>query len=104
MLLLAVILLYPLSSYSCPRCCAMNRPDPLGLQEPAHRDPDIAFDPITGQIRESYTQGGVETSLPLVASMDQYATLLSTRTYRKLWRDGSRESRSVTRGSAKKPG
>ncbi len=82
---------------------AMNRLDPSGAMVPAVRDPDIAFDPTIGQIRESYTQGGVEVRPPMVADLDQYSTLLTTRTYRKLWLDGSRESRSVTRGMAKKP-
>src|SRR5438309_762829 len=80
----------------------MNRYDPSGQLGPAHRDPDVAFDPTLGQIRETYTEGGVETRPPMVANMDQYTTLLTVRTYRRLWRAGSRESRSITRGAAKK--
>ncbi len=81
----------------------MSRTDPTGATVPAVRDPDIAFDPTIGRIRESYTQGGVEMRPPMVADLDQYSTLLTTRTVRRLWRNDSRESRSMTRGIAKKP-
>src|SRR5690348_9069630 len=45
---------------------AMVRPDPVGMMESANKDPDITLDPTIGQIRETYTEGGVETQLPLV--------------------------------------
>ncbi len=81
----------------------MSRPDPTGLMGPATSDPDVTLDPRNGQIRESYTEGGVEVRPPMVADLDAYSTVLTTRTYRRLWRDGSRETRSVTRGVVKKP-
>src|SRR5712675_2784932 len=81
----------------------MNRTDPTGATVPAVRDPEVAFDPTIGRIRESYTQGGVEMRPPMVADLDQYSTLLTTRTVRRLWRGDSRESRSMTRGTVKKP-
>src|SRR4051812_27434179 len=82
----------------------MNRMDPSGQMGPARRDPDVVFDPTLGQVRESYTQGGVETQPPMVSSVDQYSTHLTTRNIRRLWRDGSRESRSITRSAAKHAG
>ena len=81
---------------------AMNRPDPAGQMGPAVRAPSVSFDPTIGHIRESYTQGGVEIQPPLVADLDEYSKLLTTRTYRRLWRDHSKESRSVVRGGVKK--
>ena len=72
--------------------------DPTGQMGPAHPDPDIVFDPTLGQIRESYMQGGVETQPPMVSELDHYEELMTTRTYRRRWRDGSREARSITRG------
>jgi len=80
----------------------MMRMDPTGMMTPAVHDPDITFDPVIGQIRESYTEGGVETRPPTVSDLDAYSKLLTERTYRKLWRDGSRGSRSTQRGTAKK--
>src|SRR5258705_4288560 len=83
----------------------MMRMDPTGMMTPAVHDPDITFDPVIGQIRESYTEGGVETRPPTVSDLDAYSKLLTERTYRKLWRDGSRGSRSTQRGTVKrKPG
>ena len=85
-----------------PSWWTLTRVDPNGM--PVNPDPQVDFDPTIGRFRESYTQGGVEMHPPLISDLDQYSSLLSTRTYRKLWRDGSRQSRSVTRGTKKKPG
>ncbi|HYQ96154.1 MAG TPA: hypothetical protein VER38_04010, partial [Candidatus Eisenbacteria bacterium] len=81
----------------------MNRLDPAGQLGPAARAPSVSLDPTIGHIRETYTQGGVEVQPPLVASFDEYSKLLTSRTYRRLWRDHSKESRSVVRGGVKKP-
>ncbi len=81
----------------------MSHTDPTGMTETANRAPDVAYDPTIGQIRETYTEGGIETQLPMITDVDEYSNVLTTRTYRKLWRDSSRESRSVARGLAKKP-
>jgi hypothetical protein len=81
----------------------MSRMDPVGRIETAKRDPDVAYDPTIGQIRETYTEGGVETGTPLITDLDEYSNVLTTRTYRRLWRDSSRDTRSITRGAAKKP-
>jgi len=80
----------------------MVRPDPAGMMESPDKAPDITLDPTIGQIRETYTEGGVETQLPLVADFDQYSDVLTTRTYRRLWRDSARDTRSVVRGAALK--
>ena len=80
----------------------MRRYDPNGLEEPGRQDPDVAFDPTHGQVRETVSEGGVETGIPLVASVDDYNNLLTARTYRKLWRDGSKDTRSIARGAARK--
>ena len=80
----------------------MSRPDPTGQMGPAIRDPGITFDPTIGTIRESYTQGGVEVQPPMVADLDDYSNLLTARTYRRLWRDESKESRSIVRGGPKR--
>src|SRR5258705_809088 len=79
----------------------MMRMDPTGMMTPAVHDPDITFDPTIGQIRESYTEGGVETRPPTVSNLDEYSKHLTERTYRKLWRDGSPGSRSTQRAPAK---
>src|SRR6185295_2613471 len=79
-----------------------RRMDPAGNFGPADPDPDVAFDPTIGQIRESYTQGGVETRPPLVTDQEQYSNLLTARTYRRLWQEDTRQSRSTVRGAARK--
>jgi hypothetical protein len=81
---------------------ALTRTDPNGLPEAARRDPDVTYDPTIGQIRESYTEGGVETQTPMITDLDEYSNVLTTRTYRKLWRDSSHDTRSISRGLAKK--
>lgn len=82
----------------------MNRLDPAGQMGPALRDPSVSIDPTAGHVCETYSEGGVEVCPPVVADVDQYNTLLTSRTYRRLWRNESRESRSVTRGAAKPTG
>ena len=77
----------------------MNRMDPVGQMGSARRDPFVSIDPTAGHIRETYSQGGVETEPPLVAGLDEYSTLLTERNYRKLWKNSSRDSRSVLRGA-----
>ena len=81
---------------------AMNQLDPNGMPGPAIRDPYISIDPATGRVRENYLQGGVETQPPLVSDFESYGNLLSQRSYRKLWRDSSRETRSISRTGAKR--
>jgi hypothetical protein len=80
----------------------MNQLDPNGIPGPAVRDPYVSLDPISGRVRENYMQGGVETQPPLVSDLDDYSTLLTQRSYRKLWRDSSRETRSISRTGAKR--
>jgi hypothetical protein len=80
----------------------MNQLDPSGMPGPAVRDPYVSIDPATGRIRENYLQGGVETQPPLVSDLDAYSDLLSQRNYRKLWKNSSRETRSISRTGAKR--
>ena len=80
----------------------MSHLDPVGMMEFPQRDPDVTFDPTIGQIRESYTEGGVETQTPMITDLDEYSNVLTTRTYRRLWRDSSRDTRSIVRGAALK--
>ncbi len=86
-----------------PRGWIMLRMDPSGQMGPAQRDPYVSIDPNIGHIRETYSQGGVEMQPPMVTDLDDYSEVLTARTYRKLWRDQSRGSRSVSRGAPKKP-
>ncbi|HYQ89282.1 MAG TPA: hypothetical protein VEU09_06615, partial [Candidatus Binatia bacterium] len=81
---------------------ALTHTDPNGLPEAARRDPAVTYDPTIGQIRESYTEGGVETQTPMITDLDEYSNVLTTRTYRRLWRDSSHDTRSIARGVAKK--
>ena len=74
---------------------ALTRTDPNGLPEAAKRDPDVTYDPTIGQIRESYSEGGVETQTPMITDLDEYSNVLTTRTYRRLWRDSSHDTRSI---------
>ena len=83
----------------------MQHFDPTGMLAPASPDPSISLDPSSGHIRETYSEGGIETRPPMVTDLDQYSGLLTTRTYRRLWRDQARSSRSVARtGAIKRSG
>ena len=81
---------------------SMSRTDPTGALGPARRDPSVSLDPAAGRIRESYVQGGVEMAPPMVSDLDSYSTLLTQRSYRKLWKDSSRETRSISRAGQKR--
>ena len=81
---------------------SMSRTDPTGALGPARRDPSVSLDPAAGRIRESYVQGGVEMAPPMVSDLDSYSTLLTQRSYRKLWKDSSRETRSISRTGQKR--
>jgi len=80
-----------------------DRMDPAGVMVPANPDPFVTFDPQIGHVRETYSTGGVESRPPLVADVDDYNNLISARTYRRLWRDDTRKSRSVSRTGPVKP-
>ncbi|HEY2924620.1 MAG TPA: cell surface protein SprA [Candidatus Eisenbacteria bacterium] len=81
----------------------MERWGPAGQMGPATGDPSVSFDPTAGHVRETYTEGGVETQPPMVSDLDEYSNVLTARTYRRLWRDHAKQSRSIARGAAKKP-
>ena len=74
--------------------------DPTGVLTPASPDPAVSLDPSNGHIRETYSEGGIETRPPMVTDLDHYSGLLTTRTYRRLWRDQAKSSRSVARAGA----
>src|SRR6266850_8024361 len=57
----------------------------------------VSLDPASGQVRESYQEGEVELRAPLVAPIAQYDSVVTARTVRKLWREKTRQSRSVAR-------
>ena len=86
-----------------PQAWVFERVGPTGNLGPAQRDPDVSIDPIAGQVHEIYSEGGVETRIPLVATMEDYSSLVSQRNYRRLWLAQSRQSRSLVRGTAKRP-
>ncbi|TMQ59963.1 MAG: cell surface protein SprA [Candidatus Eisenbacteria bacterium] len=82
----------------------MRRLDPAGQMEPPSPDPSVSIDPSNGHIREIYREGGIETRPPMVTDLDEYSGLLTARTYRRLWRDQSKTSRSVARGTTRPKG
>ncbi|HEY3157242.1 MAG TPA: hypothetical protein VGK76_11550, partial [Candidatus Eisenbacteria bacterium] len=83
----------------------MRHFDPTGMMAPPSPDPTISLDPSNGHIRETYSEGGIETRPPMVTDLDEYSGLLTTRTYRRLWRDQAKSSRSVARtGAIKRSG
>jgi hypothetical protein len=89
---------------------------PVGLPPAWHFTPNVTMgalpdptvtvtlDPETGVVRESYRETNVEIKEPLVATGDEYTSLLTTRTRKKLWRDKFRSNRSVVRTSTRPGG
>jgi len=55
----------------------------------------VSVDPITGVVRESYQEQGVDLREPLVARDLDYNGVMTRRTTRRLWQDKFRNSRSI---------
>ena len=67
-------------------------------------DFDVTLDPRTGNVLERYREGSVEVREPLVLTRDEYNEILTQRNMRKMWRDKTRQTRSVARGQGRSGG
>jgi len=85
-----------------PRGWHMIVPPPL--PDAGSSTTQVTFDPATGLIEERYRVGNVEVRPPIVADAPAYDELLSDRTYRKVWLERTRSTRSVNKEGLRKGG
>ena len=64
----------------------------------------VAVDPEAGRVRESYRELDVEIREPMVVAGADYGRVLAARTTRRLWKEKSRSTRSVSRTQARSSG
>lgn len=64
---------------------------------PTERSTSVSIDPVSGTIRESTRQGSVEMGEPIISDLASYDTLLTRRNSARIWRQLTRQSRSVVR-------
>ncbi len=74
---------------------------PTGNYPTGQSNVAVTINTVYGTVNESYREGDVEVREPFVSTRDQYAEILSDRTVRKLWREKTRQTRSVARGQGR---
>jgi len=79
-------------------------PVPPPLPDPGSSQVQVSVDPASGRISERYRSGNVEVRPPLVTDYLDYDELLSDRTYRKIWRERTKTTRSVNKEGLRKGG
>ncbi|HET9950438.1 MAG TPA: cell surface protein SprA [Candidatus Eisenbacteria bacterium] len=79
-------------------------PVPPPLSDPGSSQVQVSLDPASGRISERYRAGNVEVRPPLVTDYLDYDELLSDRTYRKIWRERTKTTRSVNKEGLRKGG